>query len=51
MPVEEVQAKPPAKPDDVPLRIYSNPICPYAQVCGTKDLPYISWALYTSFNV
>lgn len=31
MPVEEVQAKPPAKPDDVPLRIYSNPICPYAQ--------------------
>jgi hypothetical protein len=24
--------RPPVKPADIPLRIYSNPICPFAQV-------------------
>lgn len=32
MSVKLESSKPPAKPADVPLRIYSNPICPYAQV-------------------
>lgn len=32
MAVEEVFTHPPPKSDDIPLRIYSNPICPFAQV-------------------
>ena len=33
MAVELAFVRPPSKPADVPLRIYSNPICPYAEVC------------------
>ncbi len=32
MAVEEVYVRPPPKADNIPLRIYSNPICPYAEV-------------------
>ena len=32
MSCELVRTKPPAKGADIPLRIYSNPICPFAQV-------------------
>ena len=32
MPQIDVYTEPPPKPADIPLRIYSNPICPFAQV-------------------
>lgn len=38
MSVKLENSKPPAKPADVPLRIYSNPICPYAQVMLTYTI-------------
>ena len=32
MPQVNVYTEPAAKPADIPLRVYSNPICPFAQV-------------------
>ena len=44
MPVEEIYTNPPPKPADVPLRIYSNPICPYVQriklIAAAKQIPH-----------
>jgi len=43
MPQNDVYTEPSAKPADVPLRVYSNPICPFAQrvrlIVAAKNIP------------